>query len=197
MKKAFALTLATILALSLLTACGGGNNNTSSGGNSNTSTPSASDGSGNNNTPANTPGNKKSGGVTTLPEITVNIGDVIFDNEYVKLVYDRVDLENQLWSMKIMCTAVRKSEEQNIYIFHGENPLVINGTSKEYYDYSYAVLTKGNPDECSINIDLKTLEQKTGFTLDDIKTVQATFSVEYAKSQKLFEGVVVFNIELP
>jgi len=190
MKKALSLALAILLMLSLLTACGGGN--TPNGGSS-TPSPPATDKSGT----TSASDKEKAGGATTLPEITVSPGDVIFDNEYVKMEYDRVDLENELWSMKIMCTAVRKSEDQSIYIFHGVKPLVFNGTIKDYYDYSYAVLTKGNPNECSINIDLKILKEKTGLALEDIKTVQATFSVEYAKSQKLFEGVVIFNIELP
>ena len=99
--------------------------------------------------------------------------------------------------MRIKCTAVRKSEDQDIYIFHGIKPLIFNSKFNEYYDYSYAVLTKSNPDECFINIDLNKLEEMSGLAFEDIKTVQATFNVEHAKSQKLFEGTVTFNIKLP
>jgi len=220
MKKLLLTILVIILAVSMMTACGGGksgsggsgssdagggNNEVTAGDDSNdTATPSKNnkhiitdeeenikDSDSGNDTKAS-----DSGGITTLPDITVNPGDTVFDNEYITLVYNGVNCEGSLWDMTINCTATRKNMDQEISIYHGYDPLVINGEATELYDFSFAqICSKDASNECNVNIDSKSLKDTAGIAIEDVKTVQAKFTVSHIGERDLFEGNVIFNIK--
>ena len=179
--------LTLILAVSVLTACGGD----SGGGNSSGNGGAA---------PANTSADKTPGEIRT-PDVTVNPGDVIFDNEYIELMYDKFDSE----LMYIHCIPYGNTT-RNLYVYNNAEPLVINGIATDFIDDGFTNMRSskegGKIGASDVPILLETryenaLEQ-AGVALEDLKTVQVTISlVSMDTEETLFEITVLFNIELP
>jgi len=206
MKKWIALTLAIILALSLLAGCGG-NDSSNSGGNnggssttnstqdnsgSNSNAPPASD-SGNSGAAGNTPAKEEPGGIRT-PDVTViNEGDVIFDNGVITTIYNGI---------------VSDSPEFFIYMYSKNNSgrditittdyTFINGVDLGAMGYTFynlepeGAFSKGDH---MIWWAYSAIEDK-GFSVEEIKTIQLTFTVTvYGKKDVLFEGTALFKVE--
>ena len=214
MKKLLALALVLLLTLSLLTACGGNAGGGNSDGNS---TPPASDSGGNdsgNNTSfdpdyydddddddeaAGTPEKEKP---IKTPDITVNPGDVVFDNDIITLVYEEVEVDDPSLAhpqMSIICYADRNTDKK--LDIHTDEQFVINGSASGIYDPGFKQFTVGRSDYLYTFISMEQLAEK-GISVEDIKTVQVTFTVkdydtDYVTDDVLFEGTALFNIELP
>ena len=170
MKKTLIFTLMLLLGLCLITGCGKDNDNEGiyNGGN-------------------NTKDEEKT------PSITVNIGDVIFDNNIVKIVYKEVKLDST--SMDINYEVTNKSKE-DIYVQHTE--LVYNGTIKNAPGVGQHNFASGKTDKSTIVMFLRAIESQAGISPEEIKTVQVTFDVHSSNSDKtLFNGTALLNVVLP
>ena len=179
MKKLIAYALIFALALSLLSACGGGGN---------TPAPPASDSSNSNVTQTDKPDNAKTE-VAKTPEITVNPGDVVFDNDIVQIIYtetatDTISLDIHLVS--------KNNSDQEITIWTRD--LAIN-EKKVGIGATFTNISPGKTDdEHWIMLTHKNLEGE-GFSAGDIKTIQITFEVVPTSGKGiLFEGTALFNI---
>jgi hypothetical protein len=152
-------------------------------------------------------GNKKSGdngnssdnesGGIKKPTITVNPGDVIFDNEYTTLTYSKVEYDESLGggTVEIWCIPDSKvNYEEDITIVTYKDPLVINGVKTESYTVGYTLIGIGG--ELIISIDNYTLTEM-GIAANEIKTVQATLTMQRQRKDDIFERVVLFNVNLP
>ena len=170
MKKIIAIALIMVLALSLLTACGdnSGNNNTPSGGNNSTK-----------------PSENKT------PSVTVNPGDTIFDNDVVTIVYTETTKDST--SMDI-CFEVTNHSGQEIAV--AQSDFVINGKTVGI-GYGTKNFTPGKKTDDAAVLFHSALSG-AGFSADDIKTVQITFTATpVGKTDVLFQGTALINIVLP
>jgi len=191
MKKFFAIMFIIILTLSLLTACGG-NGNSGTGNSDNSSTPSAAD----NTTPADTSGNndaetaKTDAETAKTPVVTVNPGDVVFDNDTVTILYEAVAVDSV--SMDIRLQSTNNGENE---ITVTSEDLVINGVSVGI-GYSFKNISPSNSSSDHwIILTHENLELE-GFSAEDIQTVQITFTVTpLGQKDILFKGAARFNIE--
>ena len=133
-------------------------------------------------------GNSTKDGEKT-PSVTVNQGDVIFDNNVVKIVYKEVKLDST--SMDIYYEVTNKSKE-DIYIQHRE--LVYNGTIKNAPGVGQANFASGKTDESVIVMYLSAIESQAGISPEEIKTVQVTFDVHSINTDKtLFNGTALLK----
>ena len=142
-------------------------------------------------------GGNESGGIKK-PDITVNLGDVIFDNKYTTLTYSKVEYNESLsgGTVEIWCIPDSKvSYEEEIIIVAYKDPLVINGVKSEAYSVGYTQIGVGG--ELIISINNYTLGEM-GIAVNEIKTVQATLTMKHlTKDDVLYEKVVLFNVNLP
>ena len=176
-KKGFAFALIMVLSLSLLTACGdnGGNGNGNSNGGTGTKSNENSDS-------VKTPGNT----------VTVNPGDVVFDNDVVKIVYTKTKLQDN--AMMIAYQVTNKSKKR-IHVRHED--IVFNGTITNAPGTAEHTVDAEYTDDNNIFMYFNAIEAK-GVSKEDIKTVQAKFYVKPVGSDNvLFEGTAIFNIVLP
>ena len=222
MKKTLALALVVLLTLSLLTACGGS-------GSGNGSDPGGDPGGGNSgdlgggNGGSSGSGNNPDNNISSasdddygdyddhdddtskpikIPDITVNPGDTVFDNDIITIVYEEVQVDDPSTpypQMSIICYATRNTDKEiNV---HTDEQFVINGLASGIYDPGFKQFTVSRSDYLYTFISMKSLEEK-GISVEDIKTVQITFTVkdyetDYVTDDVLFEGTALFNIELP
>ena len=164
MKKVLKFTLILVLGICLIIGCGKENENDN---------------------------NTKDGEKT--PSVTVNSGDVVFDNNVLKIVYKEVKIDST--SMDIYYEVTNKSNE-DIYVQHRE--LVYNGTIKNAPGVGQANFASGKTDDNVIVMYLSAIESQAGISPEEIKTVQVTFDVHSFNSDKtLFNGTALLNIQLP
>ena len=192
MNRILTLLLALTLAMSLMTACGGhgakapNTSNNSSAPANTQNTPS--DGNEKQDKKSDKPDKK------TAPEITVNPGDVVFDNEYIKLEYRQVFVYND--SIDVQCLARRKTDE-TFLIFSGEDGVGINGVMyPDFMNIGFTQTLTGSAEVPTL-IFFDKLDENN-IALEDIKTAEITFTVkkEY-NGPVLFEGTAQFIVEIP
>ena len=166
MKKIIKFTLILLLGLCLVTGCDNDNDDYNSDGSKNKE---------------------------KTPSVTVNPGDIIFNNDLVKIVYKKIELDSS--SMDIYYEVTNKSKE-DIYVQHGEfvyNSTITNAPGVGQHNF-YA----GKTDESVIVMYLSSIRKQANIDPEEIKTVQATFTVNrYGTNDTLFEGTAILNIILP
>jgi len=139
-------------------------------------------------------GDNKSG-KKSEDKITVNPGDVIFDNQYAKLTFTEVKVDYPMEGMiEIRCVSKGKIDyKEGIAIAAYKKPLVINGKDSNIYSADHAVIGVGNP---NIRFLVSHMEE-IGISLAELKTVQATFFVFRMGNDKdvLYERTVLFTIK--
>jgi len=127
------------------------------------------------------------------PSVTVNPGSVIFDNNVVKIVYKKVELDST--SMDIYYEVTNKSND-DIYVQHGE--IIYNGNITNTTGIGQHNFYAGKTDESVILMYVSTIKNQAGILPEEIKTVQVTFTVNrYGTTDTLFEGTALLNIVLP
>jgi len=187
MLKTLSMAILCLLTLSLLTACD------SSGGGGNPADDSIAD-----NTPAVITGAPASDAPREIrtPDVSVNPGDTIFDNEYMKLVFDGLN-KNKTF---INCRISGKATEP-IWICADAEPFIINGIATDYRYIPFMPMrpykegdTIGSGQFGIMLVHLENAYEMTGISPDDLKTVQATITIVEPESQAtLFEITVLFN----
>ena len=174
MKKLLAFALILAFALSLLTGCGEGSDAAPDSGGD------ASD---------DAPANAKPGDIEKQTA-TVNPGDAAFANDNFTLTYNSVIVNSIAETIMIRCE-VKSNIPMRVQWM--DAPFVINGTATDIVHMSIA-----SSDEFSVEIPISELEN-LGLSPEDVKTVQVLF--KFSKwddyDDVLFEGTVVFNIDLP
>jgi len=200
-KKLLTLAISLLLTVFLLAACGGGSSSSAasgSGGSSSASTGSGSSASSSASTAASASNTPKE---IRKVDITVNPGDVIFDNEIMKLTYVGLGRNKDY----INCRIDGKSKV-GISIAADTEPLVINGKLVDYTDYSWMPMKPYKEGENigggNLGIQFATTSssalQLAGITIDELKTIQATITItpfEFDNKNVLFEITVLFNIQ--
>ena len=187
MKRFLSLGLSFVFAFSILTACTdkGGGDNAPAGG-----APAAEQS-----------GGKDEAGIKT-PEVTVNPGDLVFENDIIRLVYNGVEVDDPSLNfpqMSIVCQVGRITEKK--IDIHKIESLIINGIDSGITDAGITQLVASKGGDLYVFISMVNLDEK-GIDINDIKTVQVTFTVmDFAanpyKDKPLFEGTALFNIVLP
>ena len=136
----------------------------------------------------------ESGGIKK-PDITVNQGNVIFDNKYTTLTYSKVEYNELLRMVEISCMPDSKvNYEGDITIVAYKDPLVINGVKSEAYSTGYTLIGVG--EDLTIFISYDNL-QEMGIDVNEIRTIQATLTMQHQRKDDVFEKVVLFNVKLP
>jgi len=195
-----------VLTISLLTACGGGDGSNSPGGGDNNPPSGDSDSkSDDDNTtkdsdpPKSTEGGSKesTGGIRT-PDITVKPGDMVFSNEYMSLVYERVNEE----LMFVFCKAWQETTE-GFYVNLDAEPLVINGIATTYKDFAsfYFRPLKEGENTGSKDFPITYGENTTnaleiaGITPDQFESLQVTITIKDDTEMEVYQITVLFIIE--
>ena len=138
-------------------------------------------------------------------DVTVNPGDVVFDNEYFKLIYDRaknlvISQTNTAYNeIEILCSAFSDSP---VWMLYSKAPVLINGSVEiSLSENAGSVL---NPqlreimgkeyETTTIGISSDALKE-AGLAPEDVKTVQVRIYCHNVLEEKLFEGTALFNVE--
>ena len=199
MKKQLLTVLALTLTVSLLAACGGAGgkgdsgsgNDAGSGNSSGESAPPAADDAADDSesaAPVKTPDSDKPG-ATKTPDVTVNPGDVVFDNDIVTILY--TDTTSDSISMDINLRCMNNSDQDITVWTEG---MVINGTETGI-GVIFSNIPPGKSDENYVIMLTRQNLEGEGFSAEDVETVQVTLRVEsFNDNDVLFNGTALLNI---
>ena len=214
MRRWFLLVLALVLAISLLAGCGGKKSSETTADVSNDLIKGLVDASGLGSEEqrddlkgfideyAGDLTSKDRPKTITAADVTVNPGDVVFENEYFTLVYNSVkivDTSNYAPANMVTLECSGTSDSMLLLSMNTE-PLLINGSTAVKTD-SVARLNPQmraalgtDTERVGIYVPLSALEE-AGIAPADIKTMKVKIVVQNLLEEKLFEGSAIFNLD--
>ena len=126
--------------------------------------------------------------------MTLKAGDVVFDNQYMKLEFRQVFVYQD--SIDVQCLARRKSDKTYL-VFSGEDGVTVN--EKFYEDFANLGFTQTLTGSAEVpTLLMFKVMEKHKIDLKDIKTVDIEFLIkESYNGPVLFRDTARFEVVLP